>query len=154
MGKGVIMSDQFKKNPYEDMLDLPYPFPTNRPRMSMYDRAAQFGSFAALTGHEEAIEETARLTSVWVEPDESVKEQLNRMLQIMSDMLSKKETVRARFVYFLPDEKKMGGSYEQVAGEVKKLDPVTSMIVMLDETSIPIKLVTEIELLQEDENGL
>ena len=47
---------------YDDLLDLPYQKSTRHPWMSLHDRAAQFAPFAALTGHEEAIEETARST--------------------------------------------------------------------------------------------
>jgi hypothetical protein len=46
---------------YDDIIDLPHPTSTKHPRMSMHDRAAQFSPFAALTGHEEAIEETAQI---------------------------------------------------------------------------------------------
>ena len=47
---------------YDDILSMPHPNSKNHPRMARRDRAAQFSSFAALTGHEEAISETARLT--------------------------------------------------------------------------------------------
>lgn len=46
---------------YDDIIDLPHPTSKTHPRMPLYDRAAQFSPFAALTGHEEAIEETVRL---------------------------------------------------------------------------------------------
>lgn len=44
---------------YEDILFLDYHKSEKRPHMDLYDRAAQFSPFAALTGFEEAIEETA-----------------------------------------------------------------------------------------------
>ena len=50
------------KGPYDDIIHLPRPVSCRRPRMSNLDRAAQFAPFAALTGHEEAVKETARLT--------------------------------------------------------------------------------------------
>ena len=43
---------------YDDIFNLPHHVSTKHPRMSMYNRAAQFSSFAALTGYEKAIEET------------------------------------------------------------------------------------------------
>lgn len=46
---------------YEDIISLEHPTSKKHPRMSLYDRAAQFSPFAALTGHEEAIEETAKI---------------------------------------------------------------------------------------------
>lgn len=47
-------------NSYEDMLYMPHPTSKTHPRMSMEKRAAQFAPFAALTGHADAVEETAR----------------------------------------------------------------------------------------------
>lgn len=143
------MVENSKKNPYEDMLDMPYPFPTNRPRMSMYDRAAQFGSFAALTGHEEAIEETARFTSDWVELDETVKEELNRKLQWIYQSLQKnvQKQILVSITYFKPDELKSGGKYEVCREYVKKIDSLQRMIMMQDETIIPLDYIVEIDLL-------
>ena len=57
------MSEYYKDaNRYDDIINLPHHQSTERAHMSLHDRAAQFAPFAALTGHEEAIEETARLT--------------------------------------------------------------------------------------------
>ena len=42
---------------YSDILNLPHPVSEKHPRMSLYDRAAQFSPFAALTGYDAAIEE-------------------------------------------------------------------------------------------------
>lgn len=46
---------------YDDIIDLPHHVSETRPRMSRRDRAAQFAPFAALTGYETVIQETARL---------------------------------------------------------------------------------------------
>ena len=42
--------------------------------MDLYDRAAQFSPFAALTGFEDAIEETGRITIERVENEEVIRE--------------------------------------------------------------------------------
>ena len=56
----------------DDIINLPNPTSKNHPRMSLHDRAAQFAPFAALTGHDAAIKETARLTDERLElPDMS-----------------------------------------------------------------------------------
>lgn len=52
---------------YDDIIDMEHHVSKTRPQMSMYDRAAQFSPFAALTGYEEAVqeatvEETERLS--------------------------------------------------------------------------------------------
>ncbi|MBQ6190966.1 MAG: hypothetical protein IJK51_01535 [Bacteroidaceae bacterium] len=44
---------------YEDIINLPHHVSKKHPQMSMLQRAAQFAPFAALTGHDKAIEETA-----------------------------------------------------------------------------------------------
>ncbi len=46
---------------YDDMIDMPHHVSVKHPQMAIEDRAAQFSPFAALTGHEAAIRETARM---------------------------------------------------------------------------------------------
>jgi len=48
------------KKDYLDIIEMPYPRPLARPRMSLRDRAAQFAPFAALTGYDSVIGRTAR----------------------------------------------------------------------------------------------
>ena len=45
---------------YEDIIDKERPVSKKRPHMPQRDRAAQFAPFAALTGYDEAVDETAR----------------------------------------------------------------------------------------------
>ena len=47
-----------KNEIYNDIINMQHHQSVKRPHMSMHDRAAQFGSFAALTGHKESIRET------------------------------------------------------------------------------------------------
>ena len=42
---------------YDDIINLPHYEPKHHPRMSMWNRAAQFAPFAALTGYDAAIRE-------------------------------------------------------------------------------------------------
>lgn len=49
-----------EKGPYDDIIDMPHHTSHTHPRMSMAMRAAQFAAFAAVSGHEDAIAETAR----------------------------------------------------------------------------------------------
>jgi len=62
-------------NDYDDIIHLPHHVSKNRPRMSMYQRAAQFAPFAALTGHEEAIEQTAKDHAESFEQDEELSDE-------------------------------------------------------------------------------
>ena len=86
---------------YKDIIDLPHHQSLRRPRMAMIDRAAQFSPFAALTGHNDAIIETARLTDRKIELDEGTKSIINEKIQMISDFLFEKPTVT--FTHFEPD---------------------------------------------------
>ena len=129
-------------NPYDDIINLPHHQSLTRPHMSAYDRAAQFSPFAALTGYEDAVAETARLTGKKAELDEYGKSDLNERLNIIQDTLD--EQPKVSITYFLPDKKKSGGEYVAVSGCVKKIDEYEHIVVMLDATKIPIDDIAEI----------
>ena len=80
------------KHPYDDIFDLPHHVSERHPQMSMYNRAAQFAPFAALTGHNAAITEAARLTEAEQELSESDAEVLNRKLAYLHS-LDEKPTI-------------------------------------------------------------
>ena len=128
---------------YKDIINLPHHQSKRRPRMSMIDRAAQFSPFAALTGHDDAIIETARLTDREIELDEGTKSILNEKIQMISDYLYKKPTVT--FIHFEPDIKKDGGAYLKTTGTVKKIDDYNKEIYLIDGTIILIEHIYEIE---------
>jgi uncharacterized protein (UPF0248 family) len=111
--------------------------------MTIIDRAAQFSPFAALTGYDAAIKETARLTDGRIELDESMKDALNDKLQIIADRL--KEHPEIAVSYFQPDAKKSGGAYVTAAGPVKKIDDYERVVVMTDGTAIPIDEIISID---------
>ncbi len=54
---------------YDDIIDLPHFVSKTHPPMSMRDRAAQFAPFAALTGLDKAMEETAQEVRLSYEKD-------------------------------------------------------------------------------------
>ena len=122
---------------YDDIIDLPHPTSQNHPRMSLYDRAAQFSPFAALTGHHAAIAETGRLTDQRIELDESEIARVDAELQHLQELLPDRPTVS--ITYFVPDERKSGGSYRTITSEVKRIDAVAGVIQMTDRREIAIK---------------
>ena len=126
------------------IIDLPHPTSQNHPRMSLHDRAAQFSPFAALTGHHAAIAETGRLTDRRIELDESEIARVDAELQHLQELLPGRPTVS--ITYFVPDERKNGGSYQTVTGEVKRIDAVAGMIQMTDRREIPIEDVFSVEI--------
>lgn len=131
---------------YDDIIHLPHPDSPKHPRMSLYDRAAQFSPFAALTGHGAAIAETGRLTDQRVELDEYEMARVDAELQRLQELLPYRPTVS--ITYFVPDERKDGGSYQTITGEVRRIDTVSGTIQMADRRLIPIEDVFSIEIIQ------
>lgn len=135
------MSSNWERK-YEDIINLSHPISKRHPPMPLLDRAAQFSPFAALTGHEAALKETARLTedSIWLE--ETAIRLLDDRLQFLVDSLPQKPVVE--FSYFQPDKTKKGGSYEKITGIVKKIDIYRRIIIMEEGNSIIIDRLVEI----------
>ncbi len=128
---------------YDDIINLPHHVSARHPQMSALDRAAQFSPFAALTGHDAAIAETARLTDVRAELDETRKEDLDRKLQILRDHLSTRPEIAV--TYFVPDAHKEGGAYLRAIGIPKKLDDIEHKVIMQSGTVIPMDDIFEME---------
>ena len=128
--------------PYDDIINLPHRVSASHPNMSALDRAAQFSPFAALTGYEDAVKETARLTNKRVELDESSKAILNDRLCMIQDTLEDQPQVS--ITYFKPDNKKDGGAYITTTGGVKKIDEYENIVLLQDGTKIPIDDIAEI----------
>ena len=134
---------------YNDILNMPYPNPEiEKDFPDKILRAAQFAPFAALTGYDEAVEETARLTDSKVELDEYQKAELNEKIQIIKNSDTDDEV---SITYFVPDKKKSGGAYITKRGIVLKVREYEKDIVMDDGTEIPIDDVFAIDGSQFDE---
>ena len=134
---------------YDDILNMPYPNPEiEKDFPDKILRSAQFAPFAALTGHDEAIEETARLTDSKVELDEYQKAELNDKIQLINNSDADEEV---SITYFVPDKKKSGGAYITKRGIVLKVREYEKDIIMDDGTEIPVDDVFAIEGNQFDE---
>lgn len=127
---------------YLDIINLPHHNSSNHKRMSMEKRASQFSPFAALTGYEELVKETARLTDKRIEIDEEVKQIINDKLQIINKNIKNKP--KATFTYFIPDLKKNGGKYVNLTRIVKKIDEFNGIIILEDNCKIPITEIIDI----------
>ena len=99
------MSNSNNTHKYDDIINLPHHTSPQRPRMAMIDRAAQFSPFAALTGYDAAVKETARLTEDRVELDEYEKSALNDRRQLVQERLP--DTPVIAITYFVPDEESL-----------------------------------------------
>lgn len=105
---------------YDDIIDLPRFISKGRRHMSNYDRAAQFAPFDALTGYDEAIEETGRTTENEIVLGESEIQMLDHRFAILREHINEMPVIRIR--YFEPDMYKDGGTYLEEEVTVKKID--------------------------------
>ena len=128
---------------YDDIINLPRHVSKKRDSMPFIDRAAQFAPFAALTGHDTAIKETARVTEDRIELDIYMKEVVNNKLQILVNQLHEHPHINT--TYFQPDENKEGGAYVTATGIAKKIDEYEGALVMTDGTTILIDEIISIE---------
>ena len=127
---------------YEDIIYLPHHRSKKHAPMPLADRAAQFSPFAALTGHEAAIKETARLTDRKIEIDEYEIAVLDEKLQKIKEQL--KAYPEVTITYFQPDMRKEGGEYVTITQRVKKIDEYAKAMIMEDSTRILIEDIVEI----------
>ena len=119
---------------YQDIIGLDHPVSKRHARMSMEGRAAQFAPFAALTGFEDSISESIRLTVAKEPLSESALNRLNAQMGILLEHL--KEEPEVSLTYFVPDEYKQGGAYVRYKGKIKKIDTAGRMLYFSDQTVI------------------
>lgn len=131
-------------NKYQDIINLPHYEPKKHPRMSIESRSAQFAPFSALTGYDDVVKETGRLTQRKLELSEEQK--INISLKLQEALDNKKEVL---IKYFIKDIKKQGGKYSEKTGVIKKYDQIKQMIIFYDKTQIEINNVVEISDLEE-----
>ena len=136
-------------NKYDDIINLPHHVSPTRPQMSIHDRAAQFSPFAALTGHSDAVEETARLTEEERILDENMIEDLNKKLQGLKSRLSDHPVIKITF--FSEDIRKAGGEYQTLEASVRKIDENRQELILDDGTVIPMRHIRHIEYMTEKE---
>ena len=134
---------------YDDIINMQYPFPNKRTSISASDRAAQFAPFAALTGHDEAVKETARLTEHKIILDEYEKAELDSKLKIIENTA---EPMLTKIIYFRPDERKSGGEYVTARGYIIKVDIIKKAIIMQDEREISVDDILSIHSDEFEEN--
>lgn len=130
-----------KKN-YNDIINLEHHVSQKHTQMSLDARAAQFAPFAALTGFDEQLKESERLTNERKNINEDLRETLDCKLQIIQKNIYLKPTIT--FTYFVHDLKKEGGSYVTVTGKFKKIDKYKNIVILENKIEIPIVEIVDI----------
>lgn len=121
---------------YDDIIGLEHPTSAKHPRMSAMERAAQFSPFAALTGYEEIISETGRLTNARPELDEEQIGRLNTEINKLQERLASKPALKG--IRFVPDKYKEGGRLLPFEGRLRNIDRARSELILTDGTAIPL----------------
>ena len=127
---------------YDDIINLNRPISKHK-HQSIDSRAAQFAPFAALTGYDSAIKETARLTDEKIEVNDELREILNNKLNFLNNHIKEKNEIT--IFHFIKDDKKNGGKYVSKKGIIKRIDPVNETIKFEDNTIITMNDIIDIK---------
>lgn len=126
-------------NKYDDIINLKRPESKFHTRMSLLQRSAQFAPFAALTGYEDSIKETGRITNERIELSNEEK-------LIINDILNKiKYNTEISITYFVPDDNKSGGEYKTIINRFKRIDQYNKQLILIDNTKIDINEIIQLE---------
>lgn len=127
---------------YKDIIYLDRP-KSRRERMSISDRSAQFAPFSALTGHQDAIDETARIVDEkLVLSEDRIEELSHKFSEILMKM---NENPEVKVIHFIKDELKSGGRYETVQNRIKKYDVYKRVLTLENNVNISIDDILEID---------
>ena len=132
MAKGITGTEPDPREVYADIIDLVHWQSPTRPHMSLYDRAAQFASYKALSGYEDMVAEEARLTDSEAPLSENAMVLLNQKLNLISDVIEDGIRPELAFTVFVPDQKKTGGKYVNMIGTVKKIDTIYRKVILVE----------------------
>ena len=138
-----------EQHKYDDIISLSHHVSSRHPQMPMMNRAAQFSPFAALTGYDDAVRETARLTDEKIELDEYEKEELDRKIQWLGSHLD--EHIPVSITYFQPDDRKAGGTYEEIIDTIRKINVYEHEILLTKGTKIPIMNILLMDFILDSE---
>ena len=121
---------------YDDIINLPHHTSTKHPRMTRTARAAQFAPFAALTGLDDEMEETARLTDKKITLDEEQKQVINRELLFIKN--NPQRDIPVIVTFFKSDGRKDGGAYIEKEVRIKRIDEINRKLILSDYSEIKI----------------
>lgn len=130
---------------YDDIINLEHHVSKKHPHMSSEERSAQFAPFSAVTGYEDEVRETARITDNQIEITDEIRKDINEKLNFIKQTPMQNVAI----TFFVKDLKKQGGKYETVAGRIKRIDDVGNIVVMEDGTEINMTNIIEIDILKD-----
>ena len=114
---------------YDDIINLPHHQSLTHPHMGLAERAAQFSPYSAVTGYDALVKETARLTDRKIDLSEEDLEMLDRKLRVLQEASVAGQRPTAAITYFVPDEKKDGGSYQTITGKIRSVNLIAKTVI-------------------------
>ncbi len=126
---------------YDDIIELPHYEFKNHKRMSIESRSTQFAPFSALTGYEDEVKETARLTDKEIVLTNEQKLIINEKLTFIKD-----KDINVKVIYFIKDKYKTGVKYFEKDGIIKKIDYIKKHIIFEDKFKLDMNCIIEIEI--------
>ena len=152
MTKGITGKEPDPMEVYGDIINHPHWQSPTRPHMSLYDRAAQFAPFAALTGYDEMIGEESRMVDNKIELGPDEMENLNEAMNQIKRCLEEGNQPVVSITYFIPDPLKTGGRYDTITETIRRVDSIEQKLILTRKVGIggsymeiPIADVLEIE---------
>lgn len=127
---------------YSDIIVHRHHVSESRPPMPIHSCAAQFAPFAALTGYDDMINESARYTEDEIELEECQKAELNDRLLFL---LSREEPAEVTVTYFVPDTKKSGGKYLSFTDRILRYDEYRRSIIFTSGIALCTDSITDIQ---------
>ena len=147
MAKGITDKEPDPRIVYADIIDHPHWQSKTHPHMSLYDRAAQFSPFAALTGYDDMISEEARFVDHKIGLEDSELDRLNRKLSLLKSAISGGAAPSVSITHFIPDPLKSGGVTQEKQGEVRRVDLAEHTLVFTDKTTVPVNDILMLAIL-------
>ena len=132
------------KRNYDDIINLPRHISDKHPHMSIHDRAAQFAPFAALTGHSEAVSETARYVDEKIDLGEDAIKEIQDALNYIQEHIT--ESLQVTITYFVADGRKRGGRYVTETNTVKTINDLDKLIYLNNGVQIKYDNIYEINI--------
>lgn len=130
MTMGITSKEPDPEIVYAEIFNHPHWVSPKHPPMSLYDRAAQFSAYKALSGYEDMVNEEARLVDNKIELSEEERDLLNQKLNLISDVIADGTKPELSITYFIPDPLKAGGRYETITETIRKVDTVEQKLIL------------------------
>ena len=127
---------------YDHIINMHHHVSKNRKKMTLSDRAAQFAPFAALTGYEDSIKESARIVDKEIILSNEDMNKISNRLNYIKENIDK--SIEINVTYFILDNKKDGGSYKNKIGVIRSIDDVNKTIQFVDRQIIEINKIIKI----------